>query len=171
MKRRIGPHGGRVCRKLGCSGEIVDRTDGSGYLISTCKGCDRHRRGLCLDCPATLDPAHPRRLRCSTCHHHHRRELENRSARHLYAERPSKKRRECTRYRKKNRVRLAAAAKAARDAERAKGPPTPIDRLYWREKTARWRANLLPEAHAHELNKKRDRRAAAKNSRTIEVAA
>lgn len=165
------PHGGkRVCRRQGCTRKIVDCTDGAGFLISKCEGCERHRRGLCIECPAKLNTAHPRRLRCDDCHYTHRRDLENRSARELYAEAPRTKNRACRKYRKKNRKRLAAYAKQKRDEERAKGPPTPIDRLYWREKTRRNRATRSAELHAHELNRKRDKRAAAKRQ-PLEVAA
>lgn len=165
------PHGGkRVCRRQGCTRKIVDCTDGAGFLISKCQGCERHRRGLCIECPAKLNAKHPRRLRCDDCHYVHRRDTENRSARQLYAEAPRTKNRACQKYRKKNRKRLATYAKQKRDEERAKGPPTPIDRLYWREKTRRNRATRSPELHAHEMNRKRDKRAAAKRQ-PLEVAA
>lgn len=174
-RRKTGPHGGRggrLCRKMGCGFPIVDGTDGNGRAWWECTGCKRTAAGLCLDCPAPLDlVGFPRRLRCASCWKKHRRVIMRRSEKLRYDENPGPKKRLCRKYRKKNRKRLAAAAKAARDAERAKGPPTPIDRLYWREKTKKWRANRSAESHAAELQRRRDKRAAAKNPQRLEVAA
>lgn len=174
MRRSTGPHGGR-CKKRGCGFRLDIRTDGAGHAFAACSGCRRTARGLCLDCPATIPPGAPcngsKPLRCSTCRPKHAKAVRLQLERVKYADNPTPKRRQCRKYRSKNRKRLAAAAKAARDAERAKGPPTPIDRLYWREKTRRNRANRSPELHAHELERRRQKRAAAKNPQRLEVAA
>lgn len=88
-----------------------------------------------------------------------------------YAEKASPKKRANARYRKKNRKRLAEDAKRRRDEERAKSAPTPIDRLYWRQKTKQWRQNMTPEQREAYLQRRRELRAEKKKPQPLEVAA
>lgn len=146
-RRKTQPHGGnggRRCRKQGCGFVLDIRTDGNGGTIASCPGCARTRAGLCLDCPGKLpEPAKkgvPRPLRCPTCRYEHDRKIRNDRDRLNYADNPGPKIRKNRKWRRENAEELKRKEKQKRAAERAKGPPTAIDRLYWREKTRRNRA-------------------------------
>lgn len=130
-----------TCGRRGCGAVLEIITDGNGRVLISCPPCQRNRRDLlCRSCPAPI--ATRAKMYCDTCRAARRVEQNHVHDRRRYAESEERRAWFATwraRPEVKEKRRLAEAARRA--AARVAAAPDNLDRLYWRERQRRLRAD------------------------------